>query len=46
MKPDFNAEEKVSIDRDANTGARVSLPSSEVKKINEEDFMAHTPLED
>ena len=30
---------------DANTSARVSLPSSEVLEINEEDFKAHTPKE-
>ena len=31
---------------DANTGARVSLPSSEVLEINEEEFMANTPKQD
>ena len=28
---------------DARTGERVSLPSSEVREINEEEFMANTP---
>ena len=31
---------------DANTGARVSLPSSEVLEINEEEYMANTPKTD
>ena len=31
---------------DANTGARVSLPSSEVLEVNEEEFMANTPKRD
>ena len=30
---------------DGKTGARVSLPSSEVQEINEEEYLANTPIE-